>query len=74
MKVCIKYHVRENASGYYIVNVYVDDRLIREYEAFNVKINNRMLPPTKDVCVNADIVEYNSTLKWLEIHEAEVRT
>jgi hypothetical protein len=72
MRVCVKYNVRENASGYYSVSVYVNDKLIREYEAFNVRINNRMLPPTKDICVNANVVSYDSTLKWLEISDVEV--
>jgi len=71
MKVCIQYEFRENAVGYYDVKVYLDDRLIRRYEAENVKLNNKLIPPTRTLCVEAHTIEYDAKTKWLEITDTE---
>jgi hypothetical protein len=72
MKVCVEYKFRENTVGYYKVDVFVDDKLIRTYNVENVKLNNKLLPPTKDICVNANVLEYDAKTKWLFIDDLEV--
>jgi hypothetical protein len=71
MLICVSYEFRENAVGYYRVDVYLGDKLIRSYNVENVKLNNKLLPPTKDICVNANVLEYDEKTKWLEISDTE---
>jgi len=71
MNVCIVYNVGDDGWGHYRVNLYVDDKLIREYDALIVKVNDRFLPPAKDVCVNTDVAEYNQIIKLVEIYEVK---
>jgi hypothetical protein len=72
MKVCIQYEFRENAVGYYDVRVFSDDKLIRRYEADNVKLSNKLIPPTRTLCVEAHTIEYDAKSKWLFIDDLEV--
>jgi len=71
MKVCIEYKFRENSLGYYDVRVFSDDKLIRRYEAENVRLNNKLIPPTRTLCVEAHTIEYDEKTKWSEISDTE---
>jgi hypothetical protein len=71
MKVCVKYEFRENSLGYYDVRVFNDGKLIRRYEADNVSLNNKLIPPTKTLCVEAHTIEYDTRTKWLSIDDIE---
>lgn len=66
---CVTY--RPDISSF-IVNVYSYSGLVWEYRADNVRVNTRLLPPTKDLCVEAHVVEYDSNTKWLVIHDVEI--
>jgi hypothetical protein len=72
MLICVSYEFRENSLGYYDVRVFSDDKLIRRYEAENVKLNNKLIPPTRTLCVEAHTIEYDAKTKWLEISDVEV--
>jgi len=63
--------LERTAVGYYRVDVYLGDKLIRTYNVENVKLNNKLIPPTRTLCVEANVVEYDERSKWLEISDTE---
>ena len=65
---CVTY--RPDISSF-IVKVYSYSGPVREYRADNVRVNTRLLPPTRDLCVEAHVVEYDDSIKWLEINDVE---
>jgi hypothetical protein len=70
MRVCVRYYP---GSGRFRVSVYGSGSLLREWLVESVRIEERWVPPVKDFCVEADVVEHDATSSIVAVEDVKGR-
>jgi hypothetical protein len=70
MRVCVSYYP---GSGRFRVSVYGSGSLLREWLVGSVRVERRWVPPTRDFCVEADVVEHDAASSIVAIEDVKGR-
>jgi hypothetical protein len=70
MRVCVSYYP---GSGRFKVSVYGSGSLLREWLVGSVRIERRWVPPVKDFCVEAEVVEHDATSSVVAVEDVKGR-
>ena len=70
MRVCVVYYP---GSGRFKVSVYGSGSLLREWVVGSVRVERRWVPPTKDFCVEAEVVEYDEASSVVVLEDVKGR-
>lgn len=70
MRVCVSYYP---GSGRFRVSVYGSGSLLREWLVGSVRIERRWVPPARDFCVEADVVEHDAASSIVVLEDVKGR-
>jgi len=70
VRVCVVYYP---GSSRFKVLVYGSGSLLREWIVESVRVGRRWVPPTKDFCVEADVVEHDEASSVVVLEDVKGR-
>jgi len=68
VRVCVSYYP---GSGRFRVSVYGHGSLLREWLVESVRIGRRWVPPVRDFCVEADVVEHDVASSVVDVEDVK---
>jgi hypothetical protein len=70
VRVCVSYYPW---SGRFKVSVYGSGSLLREWLVGSVRVEKRWVPPTRDFCVEVDVVEHDEESSVVVLEDVKGR-